>query len=144
MRSRLFITFESDFGRFWRYFWRVLWMHFGRRRNVHVDNATTRKILHFSTRPAWHTSFCLTDEFWKIANTFHEKVKKVVQKTSSNEKPCPTPLWRAFWVDFGSILVPFWLPKSSPKRFRRGRKSGRKSGSDQNAKKVTKRTHGDH
>ena len=32
-------------------------MHFGRRRNVHVDNATTRKILHFSTRPAWHTSF---------------------------------------------------------------------------------------
>ena len=39
-----------------------------------------------------------------LANVFEEKVKKIIQKTSSNEKPSPTPLWRGFLVHFGSIL----------------------------------------
>ena len=58
-------------------------MHFGRRRNVHVDNASPLNYCIFSSSSHPGYDFCLTDEFWKIAKTFNEKLSKSHKKTSS-------------------------------------------------------------
>ena len=50
--------------------------------------------------------FTLLTTFRKSLRFSMKKLRTSLNKNSANEKPCPTPLWRAFWLNFGSILVP--------------------------------------
>ena len=58
---------------FWTYFWRVFGIRFKDRRHVHVHNATTCEILHFSSQSPPVYDFGLADEFSKNVKEFSEK-----------------------------------------------------------------------
>ena len=90
----------------------VFLMLSGGGRNVHVDNATLVKYCIFHRAPPPRIRFLPYRRILESLQHFFEKVKKKHENRSEHERPCPTPLWRAF----GSMLVSFWSPFGSQNR----------------------------
>ena len=84
-------------------------MHFGRRRNVHVDNATTRKILHFQRALDGTRVFALPTNFGKSLTLSMKKLRKSFKKRVRMR----SPVRHHFGEHFGPILAPFWYPFGS-------------------------------
>ena len=87
-------------------------MFFGGGGDGHVDNAALVKYCIFHRVLERYTISAFTTNFGKSTIFLFKKLRKSHENRSQHERPCPTPLWRAF----GSILAPFWSPFGSKNR----------------------------
>ena len=122
MRSRLFSLLKSIFEQFWTYLGMFFWMFCGGRRTVHVDNATPENSGIFQRNLNGTRVLALPTNFGKSRRSSTKKLIKSHEKRGQNERPCPTPLWKAFgqfWLYFWSHLASDIVPETILKGNRR-------------------------